>query len=288
MRLLRALFIVILGISPVLSQDPAAPSVEPSTLPGMEARPEEKEAMPAPRAAETPAPAAKKEIPPAVTGPSYVVRQGDTLWDLAGTFYKDPFAWKRIWDANRTEIPNPDLIYPHQRFAVPGVTSAAASRMVEPEPETEMEEAAGEPMETAAAEPEEVSADEEDEAAEPAPSAKKQKLYAYQAGSYVAPADWSGDGQIMGDRAKKIMIAQQDVVYLNIGASNGVRPRMRADIYRKGRKVRDPSTGYKAGIVVRRVGVLEISTEVGDETSSAVVITSYEPLQVGDVVALRD
>ncbi len=50
---------------------------------------------------------------------TYTVKSGDSLSKIAQREYGDAGAWKRIYEANKDEIKNPDLIYPGQKFIIP-------------------------------------------------------------------------------------------------------------------------------------------------------------------------
>lgn len=42
---------------------------------------------------------------------TYMVKKGDTLWDISGMFLNEPWLWPRLWRIN-PEVNNPHLIYP--------------------------------------------------------------------------------------------------------------------------------------------------------------------------------
>jgi hypothetical protein len=51
----------------------------------------------------------------------YVITKGDTLWDLAGTYYGDNLKWPIIANANNNIIKDPHWIYPGQKIKIPYV-----------------------------------------------------------------------------------------------------------------------------------------------------------------------
>ena len=52
-------------------------------------------------------------------GFGYEVQAGDSLSKIAKQVYGDASRWKEIWEANKAEIPNPDLIHPGQQLSMP-------------------------------------------------------------------------------------------------------------------------------------------------------------------------
>lgn len=50
---------------------------------------------------------------------TYVVKKGDTLWDITFSFWGDNFLWPDLWHAN-PQIANPDLIFPGDVLKIPG------------------------------------------------------------------------------------------------------------------------------------------------------------------------
>lgn len=257
-------------------------------------------------------------------GASHKVVRGDTLWDLAGTFLKDPFLWPKIFEANREKIEIPQLIYPNQEFVIPSIeaagalaeTPAAASPADEPvaavekadsDAASESESGAEAPAQAedmdAAAAPEKkmiesaaavtgAEPEDMDEKSVDEREAKKKKSMAVpgagfmggMADSFLADENWEYDGYVLRDRDQRMMISQGDVVFLNIGAASGVKPKMVANVYRVGKKVKDPYLKKKTGRMVKRVGSVIVTGQVTDEGCTAVVTNSLEPIRIGDIV----
>lgn len=56
---------------------------------------------------------------PAATGGTIIIRRNDNLWTIAKRLYGDGLRYTAIYQQNRDQIRNPDLIYPGQTFTLP-------------------------------------------------------------------------------------------------------------------------------------------------------------------------
>lgn len=58
---------------------------------------------------------AKNNPPPTIKADApnrYIVKKGDTLWDISGKYLNAPHRWREIWATNK-QLKNPHLIYPN-------------------------------------------------------------------------------------------------------------------------------------------------------------------------------
>jgi nucleoid-associated protein YgaU len=85
---------------------------------GEQAAPEQPaQPTPAEREAQEAAAAAESEAGATAGGLWYEIKWGDTLWDIAATYYRNPWLYPKIAKENR--ITNPDLIFAGTRLFIP-------------------------------------------------------------------------------------------------------------------------------------------------------------------------
>ncbi len=53
------------------------------------------------------------------SGKSYTVKKGDTLSIISRKFYGDSGQWKKIYDANKSRIKNPNILIPGTELTIP-------------------------------------------------------------------------------------------------------------------------------------------------------------------------
>ena len=113
--------LVVLGIGLffLFTKGSSAPAATPAPVPT--------EAV-APTPAPTMAPAAPKLL-----GVHTVIPR-DTLWWISDKWYKDPVLWPSIYEINKMEIKDPDLIFPGQKFDIPALVGS--TKNLSPEDKT--------------------------------------------------------------------------------------------------------------------------------------------------------
>lgn len=60
--------------------------------------------------------------------PNVIIRKGDNLWNISRRLYGTGFRYTTIYQANKDQIRNPDLIYPGQVFLTPGAEPDDAAK----------------------------------------------------------------------------------------------------------------------------------------------------------------
>ncbi|MEW6686971.1 MAG: LysM peptidoglycan-binding domain-containing protein [Candidatus Edwardsbacteria bacterium] len=211
------------------------------------------------------------------------VISGDTLWDLAGTYLGNPFSWPLIWQANKEKIEDPHWIYPGQEFVIPPAVPMVAEEEVVEKPQEKVEEIP----------PEEV------EIITPPPPVKPEKAekisvvrrplpvvaqdLAFRAG-YIAEEKRFEGGYIIASQElypKKANFITNELVSINRGTRENVKPKDKFAVFNLGRQVKHPKTKKLLGRLVEILGLLEV-TAVQEKSSTAKIIKSFYPINFND------
>ncbi|MDA7857984.1 LysM peptidoglycan-binding domain-containing protein [bacterium] len=186
----------------------------------------------------------------------YEVERGDCFYRISDRFYNDPSLWPDIWAYN-TYVEDPHWIFPGNDLIIPGHSrlSKEAPREVKNSPKKN--------------------------------SPKEIKEIPRDKNVFLAPPEVEFDGCITGLKDEKLsMPAYGNLVFIDLGKDRGVKPKSRYGIYRKGREIVHPETGEYLGIIVRKIGLLQVTEDIEDYDSTALIINAKEPIKVGDNISL--
>jgi hypothetical protein len=221
---------------------------------------------------------------PASAEDTYVVKKGDTLWDIAKQLYSDPLYWQQIWSRNAF-IANPNRIFPGDTLMLPGKGFAPATPLAEaPKPEAPKEMAKEEPpAEPKAAAPPKPAITFDLTPPPPIPVASQQAVFCSPGLVSEQVANTLGIGTIVQNIPRKGMMTQEDIVYLKMDPTQTVKAGDRLTVARAGLRLTHPWSRRGVGRILNAAGILEV-TGLQGEVALARVIYSCDPMTLGDRV----
>ncbi|NWJ40325.1 MAG: LysM peptidoglycan-binding domain-containing protein [Geothrix sp.] len=202
---------------------------------------------------------------------THMVQKGDTLWDLAGKYLGNPYAWPQIWELNQW-IKDPHWIYPGDPLIIDLARAVATAGSV--------------PDAVANLQPDQRRAD-------PSSVRRPEMGFTFQDFiqlPYVAPegaeAHYKGQGAYTitsNKRADRQYLAEGEVVYLNGGVDQGLKVGDRFLVLKTvARKLMHPTLPKKnLGDVIKQVGVVRVIT-AQSKGSVAVIERSLDTVEIGD------
>lgn len=185
----------------------------------------------------------------------HVVRRGDTLWDISGYYFANPWEWPKVWSYN-PQITNPHWIYPGDlvRLLPRGVFVSEA-------PTDKPEELQAQPADKQL----------------PAP-ARKLDVGIRQT-AFVEQADLDKSVTIDGGVDEKALLGDGDSVYLSYPADKPPKVGERYSIYQPGTHVKQGGNDF--GAYVKVLGTLEVVSVKQDKRARGVIVQANQEIERG-------
>jgi hypothetical protein len=186
----------------------------------------------------------------------HVVRKGDTLWDICGFYFNDPWQWPKIWSYN-PQITNPHWIYPGDlvRLLPRGVFSSANPSEPEKGPD------AGTP-----AKPD-------------VPAPVRRTDAGLKQLAFVEKNDLDKSITIDGGVEEKQLLGTNDEVYLSYPANKPPEAGKLYSVYLPGNPVK--SNGKDFGSYVHLLGTVRIDNVKQDKRARGTIIEANQEIERG-------
>jgi len=206
----------------------------------------------------------------------YTVKKGDTLWDIASLFLKDPWYWPEIWQRN-PQVENPHLIYPGDILTLIYVNGMPQIQLSRPGQDGEVIRTEGTDLNGRKVVKLSPSIHRQtlDEAI---PSIPADAVRQFLTRPRVISADeWKLAPYIVGSDDAHLILGSSNKVYIR-GELD--KERLRYSVFREGKRLEDPDTEKLLGYEVIYAGQVRIS-RYGVPSSGELIQTSREVL-IGD------
>lgn len=200
----------------------------------------------------------------------YVVKRGDTLWDIAKTFLQNPWHWPQVWVDN-PHIQNPHLIYPGDVLVLYYQDDAPQVAVAE----------RGSQYPTVRLSP--------DVRIEPLPEQEVPIHSIHQFLIYprvLAEDQFKNAPYILAAMDERMVFGAGDSVYVR-GLQADQRVGARYGVFRIGKRLLDPGTGEFLGHEAVPVGDAEL-TRTGDPATVLLSRSDREALQGDRLLELED
>ncbi len=204
----------------------------------------------------------------------HLVVRGDSLWDLASRFLRDPWCWPRVWEDNHDAVRNPHLIYPGQQIRL----DRAHGRL------TSADDAQALPVVrmTPAMHAESIPVT-------PIPLIASSWLALLQRTPLMSEAELAQAARIVALPAERRMAGAGDVVYARGKSADAPRHSLSTELRRPLAPVVDPDTGVQIALPTRRVGRASRVRNTSDGLQAMRITEAHEEVMAGDLlVATRD
>lgn len=191
----------------------------------------------------------------------YVVKRGDTLWDIAGRYLTSPWQWPQLWQMNRAEISNPHWIFPGDTLYMDMVDGKprlrldnSAPRVVKLSPEVRTEDL---------------------DSAIPTIQARVIEPFLRRPLLIEDQNTYLQSPKIIAGPDNRVILTTNDHAY-----SQGLDAAGRWQAYRLGRTIIDPDSGEQLGYEATYSG--DLSVDKLDQVSTLTVHKIAEEVLVGD------
>ena len=196
---------------------------------------------------------------------TYIIKEGDTLWDITEEYFKDPFQWPDIWKNND---------YPGNKLLLRKLLQKALPPKEEKK-EVKIKRKIAKPGKRRIAKP-----------AKPALPEKTPvtNMSVFRTAGFFFEREDFRVGSIIDSPLDRFTLSKGDNVYTDVGASKNATFEKKYLIYRMIKEIKHHVTQEDMGFLIKIVGTLKIK-EFKKERSVALITDSYEEIARNDLIA---